>query len=81
MYAALAEALSAAATDPSIRVAVLQGHETVFSAGNDVGDFAKTPAADSESPALEAMYLARQGLHNLSKVLLTSGFAGYRTGG
>src|SRR5439155_225263 len=48
MYAALAEALTAAATDPSIRVAVLQGHETVFSAGNDVGDFAKTPATDSE---------------------------------
>jgi len=36
MYAALAEALNAAATDPSIRVAVLQGHETVFSAGNAI---------------------------------------------
>jgi enoyl-CoA hydratase/carnithine racemase len=51
MYAALAEALSAAATDPSIRVAVLQGHETIFSAGNDLGDFAKTPATDSDPPA------------------------------
>ena len=55
MYAALAEALSAAATDPLIRVAVLQGHETVFSAGNDVGDFAKTSTTDSESPAFPFM--------------------------
>jgi enoyl-CoA hydratase/carnithine racemase len=56
MYAALAEALNAAATDPSIRVAVVQGHETVFSAGNDLGDFAKTSATqDSESPAFPFM--------------------------
>lgn len=55
MYAALAEALSAAATDPSIRVAVLQGHETVFSAGNDLSDFANAPATDSESPAFPFM--------------------------
>jgi len=55
MYAALAEALSAATTDPSIRVAVLQGHETVFSAGNDLSDFATAPATDSESPAFPFM--------------------------
>jgi enoyl-CoA hydratase/carnithine racemase len=55
MYAALTEAVSAAATDPSIRVAVLQGHETVFSAGNDMSDFAKTPATDTESPAFPCL--------------------------
>ena len=39
MYAALAEALRSAATDEAVRVVVLQGDATVFSAGNDIGDF------------------------------------------
>jgi len=55
MYAALAEALNTAATDPLLRVAVLQGHETIFSAGNDLGDFAKTQTTDSEAPAFPFM--------------------------
>ena len=39
MYAALAEALRSAATDEAVRVVVIQGDATVFSAGNDIGDF------------------------------------------
>jgi enoyl-CoA hydratase/carnithine racemase len=39
MYAALAEALASAATDDAVRVVVFQGHATIFSAGNDIGDF------------------------------------------
>jgi enoyl-CoA hydratase/carnithine racemase len=39
MYGAMAEALSTAATDDAVRVVVLQGDATVFSAGNDIGDF------------------------------------------
>ncbi|HYD77507.1 enoyl-CoA hydratase [Ramlibacter sp.] len=50
MYAALADALDKAASDPAIRVAVLQGHETVFSAGNDIGDFLNQPPAGEDSP-------------------------------
>lgn len=50
MYAALADALDAAAADPAIRVALLQGHETVFSAGNDIGDFLNQPPAGADSP-------------------------------
>jgi hypothetical protein len=34
----------------------------------------QVPAWESSLP--EAIYLARQGLHNVSKVSLTSGFAG-----
>ena len=45
MYAALADALASAAADPAVRVAVLQGHPTVFSAGNDIGDFVDRPPA------------------------------------
>jgi enoyl-CoA hydratase/carnithine racemase len=41
MYAALADALQQAAADSAVRVVVLQGHATVFSAGNDIEDFQK----------------------------------------
>ena len=50
MYGAMADALAQAASEPSIRVAVLQGHETVFSAGNDIGDFLNQPPAGADSP-------------------------------
>lgn len=50
MYAALADALEAAQADPAVRVVVLQGHETVFSAGNDIGDFLHRPPAGEEQP-------------------------------
>ena len=39
MYAAMAEGLEQAKDDPAIRVTVIQGDITVFSAGNDIGDF------------------------------------------
>lgn len=50
MYAALADAMEQATTDASVRVVVIQGHEMVFSAGNDIGDFLNTPPATPESP-------------------------------
>ena len=50
MYGAMADALATAEVDASVRVAVLQGHETVFSAGNDIGDFLNKPPAGMDSP-------------------------------
>ena len=50
MYGALADALETAAADPAVRVLVLQGHETVFSAGNDIGDFLNHPPAGEAQP-------------------------------
>lgn len=50
MYGALADALAAAQADDAVRVLVFQGHETVFSAGNDIGDFLNNPPATMESP-------------------------------
>jgi enoyl-CoA hydratase/carnithine racemase len=50
MYGAMADALAAAETDAAVRVALLQGHETVFSAGNDIGDFLNRPPARADSP-------------------------------
>ena len=45
MYAALADAFAQARDDAAVRVVVIQGHETVFSAGNDIGDFLDQPPA------------------------------------
>lgn len=50
MYAAMADALAQAATDASVRAVVLQGHESIFSAGNDIADFINPPPQTQESP-------------------------------
>ena len=53
MYAAMADALVQAAADATLAVVVIQGHETVFSAGNDIGDFLQRTATTGESPAFQ----------------------------
>lgn len=50
MYQTLADALVAAETDPAIRVVVLAGHESAFTAGNDLEDFMKNPPKDESAP-------------------------------
>lgn len=50
MYGAMADAIEGAEKDPAVRVVVLQGHETIFSAGNDIGDFLNQPPAGQDSP-------------------------------
>ncbi len=50
MYGAMADALQAAQDDASVRVVVFQGHETIFSAGNDIADFLNQPPAGEGAP-------------------------------
>ncbi|MGD9775245.1 enoyl-CoA hydratase [Diaphorobacter sp.] len=50
MYAQLADAFEAAAQDASVRVVVLQGDATIFSAGNDIGDFLQQPPSTQDAP-------------------------------
>ncbi|AYB61626.1 enoyl-CoA hydratase [Ralstonia solanacearum] len=50
MYQVLADALVSAETDPAVRVIVLAGHESVFTAGNDLEDFMKHPPKDERAP-------------------------------
>jgi enoyl-CoA hydratase/carnithine racemase len=50
MYAELAEALRLAADDATVRVVLFQGHETIFSAGNDIADFLNKPPSTPDSP-------------------------------
>lgn len=47
MYGALADALEAAENDPSIRVVLLQSEGDMFTAGNDVGEFAAAEPGSS----------------------------------
>ena len=47
MYRALADAFDRAGADPGLRVVLLAGSGGIFSAGNDIADFAAAPAGDA----------------------------------
>ena len=73
MYRQLADTLKASATDDSVRVLVLQGDATVFSAGNDIGDFLASQQGEGEGlpqdgPTLQFIY----ALANFPKPLLAA---------
>ena len=68
MYGAMADALQSAAGNAAIRVVVLQGHETVFSAGNDIGDFLNKPPAGENSPVFRFL----RGIAAFPKPLLAA---------
>jgi enoyl-CoA hydratase/carnithine racemase len=68
MYGAMADSLAAAEADAAIRVVVLQGHETIFSAGNDIGDFLNQPPAGTESPVFRFL----RGIATFPKPLLAA---------
>jgi enoyl-CoA hydratase/carnithine racemase len=51
MYDALATAFEQTAGDTETRALVIQGHETIFSAGNDIGDFLGNRPSGPETPA------------------------------
>lgn len=50
MYDSLADALAQAQAEETVRVVVIQGDETVFSAGNDLADFLHQPPAGEDAP-------------------------------
>ncbi len=58
MYAGLADALEAAATDRDVRAVVLSGTEGVFTAGNDLGDFLMDQPTGPESPVFRFLAAA-----------------------
>ena len=68
MYAALADGIARAQEDASVRVVLLQGHETVFSAGNDIGDFLNKPPAGTDSPVFRFLH----GIATFPKPLLAA---------
>jgi enoyl-CoA hydratase/carnithine racemase len=56
MYATMADALVQADSDAVVRAVVFQGHETVFCAGNDIGDFLNGPPSTKESPVFRFLF-------------------------
>ena len=56
MYSTLADALDQAQADATVRVVLLQGDATVFSAGNDIGDFLHKPPAGQDSPVFRFLH-------------------------
>ncbi len=55
MYQAMADALDAAQADPAVRVVLLTGHESIFTAGNDLEDFMKRPPSEESAPVFQFM--------------------------
>ena len=55
MYTVLSDALDRAAGDPAVRVVVVQGSETVFSAGNDIAEFLDSPPTGTDEPVFRFM--------------------------
>jgi enoyl-CoA hydratase/carnithine racemase len=68
MYGAIAAALVSGADDNAVRVAVLEGHESVFTAGNDLGDFLKASGDAGPSSA----YAFMRALANFPKPLIAA---------
>jgi enoyl-CoA hydratase/carnithine racemase len=50
MYEAMSEALRTAEADPGVRVIVIAGTESCFTAGNDLADFLNNPPTGEDSP-------------------------------
>ena len=68
MYASMADAVKRAQSDASVRVLLIQGHETVFSAGNDIGDFLNRPPSGQDSPVFRFLH----GIATLHKPLVAA---------
>ena len=68
MYDALAGAIEGAATDDAVRAVLIQGHETVFSAGNDLDDFLRNKPAGMDSPVFRFL----RGIATFPKPLLAA---------
>ncbi|TXH05074.1 MAG: enoyl-CoA hydratase [Nevskiaceae bacterium] len=55
MYQAAADALTQAAADPTVRVALITGTKDCFSSGNDLQDFLQNPPVAPDAPVAQFM--------------------------
>jgi enoyl-CoA hydratase/carnithine racemase len=55
MYADMAQALADAEKNAAVRVVLFQGHETIFSAGNDIADFLNKPPSNQGLASLSLL--------------------------
>ena len=68
MYASLAQAVELAQTNDQVRVVLIQGHETIFSAGNDIADFLNQPPSGHDAPVFRFL----RAIAGFSKPLLAA---------
>lgn len=68
MYGAMADALESANHDAAVRAVVIQGHESIFSAGNDIGDFLNKPPSTQDSPVFRFL----RGISSFPKPLVAA---------
>ena len=68
MYSAMADALELAEHDTAVRALVIQGHESIFSAGNDLGDFLREPPSTPDAPVFRFL----RGISGLTKPIVAS---------
>ena len=68
MYAELADALATAESETAVRCVLIQGDPTIFSAGNDIGDFLNKPPAGRDSPVFRFL----RGIATFSKPLVAA---------
>ena len=55
MYEAIVASLRVAKQDDAIRVVLFRGSEGVFTAGNDLGDFAQNPPKSTDTPVFQLL--------------------------
>ncbi|MEZ2738528.1 enoyl-CoA hydratase [Comamonas jiangduensis] len=72
MYAAMAAALTSAVDDADVRVVVLQGDATVFSAGNDIGDFLARQSGNDGLPQQSPVFQFLHALADFPKPLIAA---------
>ena len=72
MYSAMAEALTSAVDDDAVRVVVLQGDATVFSAGNDIGDFLARQSNNDGLPQKSPVFQFLHALADFPKPLIAA---------
>jgi enoyl-CoA hydratase/carnithine racemase len=75
MYAVMAEALSKAETDPTIRVVVFAANGDAFSAGNDLADFAAVANGSEHSSTGGSAFIRRLGQAEKPLVAAVQGVA------
>ena len=55
MYQAMADAITAAGADPTVRALLITGQPGIFTSGNDLEDFMQRPGQTEDSPVLQFM--------------------------
>lgn len=72
MYQAMADALTEAETDSSVRAILIMGKPEIFTAGNDLEDFMKNAASLASSTTVPPVYQFMQALNNSGKPVIAA---------